>query len=191
MDITWGSADALEALGVSDKSDKDGGKVGVEQLPVAGAHFSRGLNPKEGVIIVMEKRVPRFAAQSQSMPIDKLPRLQRPSDVEWGMWKFYRDAFSIKKYNNLQYYLVASITEKVTKAIIKRSLNNTDPAEISQWPGMKFSVETIEGLALLRSPPGFPLGYLLMEHKHELGTYFNSKFHPEADFAAWFCLCAR
>jgi hypothetical protein len=152
------------------------------------------------MIIAMEKRVPRFAAQNMGVPSDKLPRLQRSSDIEWGLFKFYHDAFGSTDYKNLKYYMVAAITEQGTQAIIRKALENAH-TDLFGWPGKDFSMEEDEGKAILgiqqkwfqlgiqlTKVPGsslaFPIEYLLMEHKHDLGgNMYVSKvpvFHSSA-----------
>jgi hypothetical protein len=76
---------------------------------------------------------------------------------------------------------VSAITNAQSQAMTQRALNNVGD-QLSAWPGREFSMDTPEGKAILGTQVGFPLGYLLIEHKVELGNLRVSKvrvFHNE------------
>jgi hypothetical protein len=107
-----------------------------------------GLNPVEGIMIVMEKHVARVAGRVHNIPTNELPRLQRSSDIEWGMWKMYADGLNDGRYSNLRYYLVSSITNMAARAILRRALE-TVGVQLAAWPGRDFGMDTPEGKAIL------------------------------------------
>lgn len=109
------------------------------------------LTPIFPVLIMMEKQVARMAARDHNIPTNKLPKLQRSSDIEWGMYKIYADELNGRVYNNLRYYFAISITESQTQAVVARALRNANQ-QLTAWPGYTFNMGD-EGTAILGKWP--------------------------------------
>jgi hypothetical protein len=165
----WGVGWALEALGVSPYSDEyEGGKnkvfaidhadpskdvenqwynVNGKDYRATGASFSFSVNWEEGVIMGMNRKSPKKAAEKRHPPVpnDLLPGLNQFSDVAWVIWE---GLVNMNKGNvkNLKYFISLSIDNVDTKAVLVRALNNAKPAE---YPGKTFDAQSTEGKAIM------------------------------------------
>ncbi|KAF2115781.1 hypothetical protein BDV96DRAFT_631684 [Lophiotrema nucula] len=105
---------------------------------------------------------------------------QRPTPLSkailghaWLHWQqAARDAS--KPVTNLKYFVMAHITNDDTQAIIRRTLDaqtNVQDRALKPWPGAKFDVAGEAARALLGSPNGIAVGYMMLQHKAELRKY--------------------
>jgi hypothetical protein len=165
---TWGVGWALQALGVSPYSDEyEGGKnqvfaidhadpsrdvenqwynVDGKDYRATGASFSFSVNWEEGVIMGMNRKSPKKAAEERNPPVpnDLLPGLNQFSDVAWIIWE------GLVKRNNgdvkrLKYFLSLGIDNADTKAVIFRAFNGLPGA----YPGRTFDAQSQEGKAIM------------------------------------------
>ncbi|KAF2748228.1 hypothetical protein M011DRAFT_486081 [Sporormia fimetaria CBS 119925] len=205
FDWFWGIARALRDLGVSQKPTLDGGKnfinkmfhgnldlaeSGTTPLPdqkylvdgkeytATGASFLYSINPQDGVLMALSLSSPQHAVASWNppLPADQLPKLQKSSDVAWGIWKM-RAGTNVK---NLRYFLALTVINELTNRILIRATGG----RVQPWPGVTFTSETEEASALLGTPNSVAIGYLLMQHKEELGNRWVSAvrvFHCDTD----------
>jgi hypothetical protein len=165
---SWGIGWALDALGVSPYSDEyEGGKNQVFALDHAdpnqdvenqwynadgknyratGASHSFSVNWEEGVIMGMNRKSPRNAAEERKPPVpnDLLPGLNQFSDVAWIIWEglVKRNNGDVK---NLRYFISLGIDNADTKAILTRAINGK-PGE---YPGLTFDAQSQEGKAIM------------------------------------------
>lgn len=143
-----------------------------------GANYFLGLNPVDSVIIGMSLYSPAHMGKAKIPPVTVLPDLQQTSDVIWGQWILQAK----ERANNIRYYIVNAITNSATGPIIQSALESADAAPLKKWPGHSFGMDTDEGKALLGTPVGVGIAYLLAQHKAQLGIKTVSKvdvFEPD------------
>ncbi|KAH6875074.1 hypothetical protein BKA58DRAFT_334135 [Alternaria rosae] len=142
-------------------------EVDGQEYRCTGAHVRFGINQRGGMIIGESFESPRVEAEANwgySPKQAELPQLQRVSDIVMAFW--LRDNPDPK---NLKYYLVCNIINERTVALINAILKNHGLDKIPHWPGIVANMWDEEGPALLGSPLGGSLAYLLAQHKAELG----------------------
>ncbi|CAG5159510.1 uncharacterized protein ALTATR162_LOCUS5616 [Alternaria atra] len=134
---------------------------------VTNAYYTIGINAQAGVIHLLNRKSPESAAKTlwgvESAPRNELPALKSSSDIAWGMW----ERMSPGNLGNINYIFSHSIVNKETQAIILRAL---DGQPLAPWPGTEFVAgEASEYWALLGSPNGVAVGYILGQHKPQFG----------------------
>ncbi|KAI4929772.1 hypothetical protein J4E86_011714 [Alternaria arbusti] len=137
-----------------------------EEYRCTGAHVRFGINQRGGMIIGQSLSSPRFEAAANwgfEPRETELPQLQRVSDIMMAYWM--RDNPDPK---NLKYYLVCNILNEQTVRLINAVLKNKGLDKIPFWPGVVAGMWEEEGPALLGSPLGGSLAFLLAQHKAEL-----------------------
>ncbi|KAF2878033.1 hypothetical protein BDV95DRAFT_600711 [Massariosphaeria phaeospora] len=130
-----------------------------------------------GTIFAFTQKSPANAARTfwrRKPEENELPELQSSSDLIW---------FAIKdaKLANLGHYMSCLVTNQETRDIMQRALQSKG-VEVGEWPGYSFEMTSDEGQALLGSPNGVGLGYLLVQRKKELGNKCVTKatvFRPK------------
>ncbi|KAJ8110057.1 hypothetical protein OPT61_g6997 [Boeremia exigua] len=137
------------------------------------AHFF-SMSVRTGVIVGLDLSGPEVSAERiwgwKPTP-DQLPKLRNLSDLFWAYWSWIHSAAGAR-VNNLNKYIVYSIQNPQTDQIIARALRSINKDDVEVWPGQYFSTKSEQGLALLGSPIGATIGYLLMQHKKELGDKY-------------------
>lgn len=119
----------------------------------------------------------------------ELPQLRQLSDIYWLYWRSLNTA-SGTLVDNLKTYIVYGIHNAATVEIIARALRSRGRNVFESWPGQHFASDSIEGQALLGrsqlykkrpwhgylfhlgSPIGATIGFLLIQHKEELGNRY-------------------
>ncbi|KAI4642641.1 uncharacterized protein J4E78_010114 [Alternaria triticimaculans] len=112
-----------------------------------GAHVRFGINQRGGLIIGLDFLNPRTAALANwdDSPAEaSLPELKRASDIMMAYW--LRGNIDPK---SLKYYLVLTIENTMTLALINRVLKNHGLKEVPYWPGIIANMYDEEGPALL------------------------------------------
>lgn len=168
--------------GVKDLRDEKGQPIPVKEQvytafghehPATGARAKFGVQDKAGAIMVSVAVSPTIAYKElhgQSIHIDDLPQLRSLSDLLWAGWLSGSNPNTGNPNpNNLKYIFMMWIVNKETLGIMKRALGNKGKDKYSVWPGDDFPVSGADGQALLGSPNGKPVGYLVNQHKQELG----------------------
>ncbi|KAL8978920.1 MAG: hypothetical protein Q9177_006273 [Variospora cf. flavescens] len=151
--------------------------AGKKQKPIPmkdnkGAHYEVYYIPLWNAIISTDTRSPQYQVQAnynfKASPsnINKLiPPLNRQSDVMWTVWKTIS-----KTPNELRYICRNGIINDDTKGVMSDIFNNKGPAQRPvPWPGLTFGIDTEEGQALLGTPNGLAVAYILMDRAKELG----------------------
>lgn len=100
-------------------------------------------------IFAFNVQSPETAAKSYSGwktdKIDRndLPQLRALSDLLWGLWN--RDNADVK---NIKYFFMIGIINVATNALMATALKKENAA-LNAWPGVKISMETDQGKAML------------------------------------------
>lgn len=124
---------------------------------MTGAHFSIGINAASGIVFFLNVRSAQYAAKMywgvDFAPGDQLPALRSSSDIAWGFW----NRVSRGRLNNIRAFMSTMVVNADTVHIIDQGLKmrNADlPFDqqihgVQPWPGTTFSVDYVEGQALL------------------------------------------
>ncbi|KAJ5984854.1 hypothetical protein N7522_012050 [Penicillium canescens] len=108
-----------------------------------------------------------ISAENNESPVqqknDTQPAPYKLSDVYVLQWQ--KLAAGSNKIKNLKYFIRKDVQNPDTLRIIDEATGNV----AKEWPGTTFSMESDEGKALLRTPNGVGLAYMLI-HKPELGV---------------------
>jgi hypothetical protein len=100
---------------------------------------------------------------------EELPALRALSDIFWAYW--LRDNPNTA---NIHYFWMMDIANTDTEEIIVRALHNVKKS-ISSWPGVTFTMDTEEGMAILGSANGAVFAWFLIQHKEQLGNKWIPK----------------
>lgn len=128
-----------------------------------GAHFYQMVNRQDGLLIAFNNLSPTAAYDGFGNPENAIPALQRWSDVAYLQWSMCTEASDPLKFV-LQYHVKNPAAEAVVQLI-----NSVNDTEVMPWPGTTYETATEEGLALLGTPNGIGVAYLLIQHKANLG----------------------
>lgn len=71
--------------------------------------------------------------------------------------------------HNLQFYFILDVVNPQTVQIIARVLKETGFNQVPYWPGLRMDIKGEHGEAILGSPLGSTLAFMLVMHKAELG----------------------
>jgi hypothetical protein len=180
---------ALAGLGVDTRTIKEDGHNRCMQLehevevavdgttytPTA-AYFTTVFNPVEGVIIAWGSYGTRYMGLQQKPPVTVLPKLQSWSDIAWLQWA----KIAGEKAKDLRFVFRSPVANTEAQWLISRAFRLSGK-ELSIWPGVEFDMTTAEGKAILSSPNGAGVAYLLFTHKRHLGRKTISKVTVFAD----------
>jgi hypothetical protein len=134
--------------GDEDRVDEDGDEVPFEdqiyqinndKYPCTGAYYRFAMNKKGGAIFAQSLLSPRAAAEKNHVDVhggDKLPHLQRASDILWSYW--YRDNPDPKK---LWAFFVNYVRNEETLPLIARIMLKYNMAKVPYYPGLILELE--------------------------------------------------
>jgi hypothetical protein len=151
---------------------------------ITNAYYAIGINAESGVIHMINRKSPQQAAEAlwnvKPAPRHELPALRSSSDIAWGLW----ERMSPGNLGNINYVFSHTIVNRETRQIVLRALGNRP---LTTWPGIEFVAgESAEYwpllgmshsaacfrntyMAILGSPNGIAVGYLLGQHKPQFG----------------------
>ncbi|KAL9001093.1 MAG: hypothetical protein Q9188_005518 [Gyalolechia gomerana] len=161
------------------------------------AHYDLAFIPNYRAIVGIETRSPwvnvKRRLQQQRKPatsadISKLvPSLHRLSDFMWTYWTTVSPT-----PNNLRYIMRDNINNEDSVAIMNDIFKKYGDGKPLAWPGLYFTLADEEGQALLGTPNGYAVAYLLADRARELGANRRvpavSIFcaHPDQVGGEWF-----
>ncbi|KAF2448498.1 hypothetical protein P171DRAFT_518017 [Karstenula rhodostoma CBS 690.94] len=166
----------LQAFGVDEKLRSEGGMnvqmfhahsqkdtVGDTEKTVSHAHFSQTVNRKEGVLIAVSN------LKAYPAPVKKTPQLKYWSDVAYLQLLGPSATFPTPSTTlNLKYIIRHGVANSITQSMVGHILDIHDVGK-PVWPGIELSMDTDEGKAILSTPNGWGVAYLLAQHKAQLG----------------------
>jgi hypothetical protein len=156
--------------------------------PKTGGSFSSILNPTAGLLIAVNNITPAAQVQrswryskpkagkiAPSPRVHQLPLLQHWSDIAFLQWSTLSTTNA--SLPPLKYILRANIQNKDTTDAMSHVLGynakvkpyRRDEPQRPRWPGVSFDTDTRAATALLGTPNGIGVGWLLAQHKRELG----------------------
>lgn len=139
------------------------------------AYFWQVVNPTDGVIIaVSNATAPHMGIQFGSMPISS--PLRHWSDVAYLQLLAAAKipTTPVANLKNLKYVIRFCCQNHTTNSVVKQVLREHNMNWLPTWPGVTFPVaENCEaGMALLGTPNGAGVGYLLAQHREQLGRKY-------------------
>ncbi|KAF2014147.1 hypothetical protein BU24DRAFT_492854 [Aaosphaeria arxii CBS 175.79] len=175
---------ALDALHVSSVSQDEGGPIACylvqhtfdrtvdgKEYKATRGELNMALNAQDGVLIFLRRYSPQQMAAKAQPPITNIPDLKRSSDILWGQWTLHTKG----NVGNVRYLISNAVTNVDTGPIIQRAIESVNASPLKKWPGVSFSSMSEQGRALLGSPNGIGLGYLLVQHKAQLGNKYVTR----------------
>lgn len=129
-----------------------------------GGYYRNALIPHalRGTIIAERNYSPRTQVEP---PNAEVPPLHRWSDMVWILWTRAAGARASK----LRFILRDGVANGVTRAIIDHVTESKDGEFRSPWPGRTFDMRTDDGKALLGTPHGIGVAYIVADHSDVLG----------------------
>jgi hypothetical protein len=118
----------------------------------------------------------------QKPPVTKLPELKQWSDVIFLQWS--RLHFGTQLMRNIKYIIQSPCENVITQRIVAHALARRNQ-KLQRWPGIAFTMASEEGNAILGSPSGYGVGYLLAQHKRFLGRKCVEKIVIFMDEGIW------
>jgi hypothetical protein len=144
--------------------------------PLTRGCFYSAMNPDIGVLIACFNTNPAGMTDQHGHTDPKtmiLPKLQHWSDVAFLQWQSLSDEGVIP---DLKYIIRSHIQNADCVGIIKsnilptlRQKLNRRTSWLPMWPGIDFDMTSEEAKALLGTPNGSGVAWLLAQHKEELG----------------------
>lgn len=101
---------------------------------------------------------------TQADILKRIPPLNRVSDVMWTVWSTVS-----KSPNSLRYIGIDQVTNSDTLGIMKTIFEKGEAKGPVKWPGLKFGLDTEEGQALLATPSGLAIAWLMIDRAGKLG----------------------
>ena len=172
------------AHGVKDLRDERGQPIPIKEQeyyalqrdwPATGARTKFGVQDKAGAIFVSLAVSPAHAYREihgRDINRNDLPNLRSLSDLLWAGWVSGSSPMGRPGNPNiagLKYIFMVDVINGETLSVMKRALRNKGLEKVPVWPGVDFSCADEDGAALLGTPNGKPAGYLLNQHKQEMG----------------------
>ncbi|KAK4992137.1 hypothetical protein LTR50_001315 [Elasticomyces elasticus] len=136
------------------------------------AYYQQTLNPTQGLIIAWGVYGPAYQGPRLSPPNPgPYPPFSRLSDITAVVWREGARAAGTDP-RNFKYYISPQIVNGRSKDVIRRALTDagvpTDPPPA--WPGHRWTTDADSAAAILASPNGAALAWLLIQHKATLGV---------------------
>lgn len=110
----------------------------------------------------------------QTPPVDVFPDFKLWSDIAYLQWADLHKETSGLYPCKLRYIFRTPCVNPITQDVIKRVMERTKK-RLGKWPGETFYMETDEGKAILGTPNGSGVGYLLAQHANQLGDKIVEK----------------
>ncbi|KAL9054269.1 MAG: hypothetical protein Q9206_003609 [Seirophora lacunosa] len=101
---------------------------------------------------------------TQADILRRIPPLNRVSDVMWTVW-----STTSKTPNSLRLIGIDGISNGDTFGIMKTIFEKGEAKEPIKFPGLKFGLDTEEGQALLATPNGLAIAWLMIDRAGKLG----------------------
>jgi hypothetical protein len=140
-----------------------GNVLGGPRTPQAFAMFMQCINPGDGLIVAVDNYSPTASSIADGLDISRVPALKFWSDAAFLQWKLCATETS-----KLQYVLRYNVMNEATNFVVD-SINAANGTEMAAWPGVAYDAESEEGRALLGTPNGSGVAFMLIQHKEQLG----------------------
>ncbi|KAI4190528.1 MAG: hypothetical protein LQ346_004904 [Caloplaca aetnensis] len=111
-----------------------------------------------------------FSPRQQARPGQPFPELYRWSDVVWLAWA----QIAGNQKSQLRYIVHDDIVTPATRKWMEYIEVASPDTNFLPWPGQLYDLQSDEGKALLATPHGVGLAYMLADHRYEL----DGKIYP-------------
>lgn len=161
--------------------------VGATMYPKTLGGYINIFNFKSGVIIARYNYGPDYEGRQRKPPVTggAVTPLKQWSDIVFLLWQQHAGP-DIK---NLRYIFRWNIQNSDSKALLQQVLAKQKLDEPRAWPGTRLLMDSPDAQAILGSPNGLGVAYLLATHKEQLGfkvVYSVSIFATEDDYSLCF-----
>jgi hypothetical protein len=135
-----------------------------ERTAAIKTHFMQKINFTDGIVVAHDILSPIEATQEANLDdSDTIPSLKYWSDVAFLQWRCQASHDSELKHV-LRHDVLNAKTDFVVEAI-----NAPNGYDTAPWPGMEYNAYSEDGQALLGTPNGSSVAYMLIQHKKHLG----------------------
>ncbi|KAI2476619.1 hypothetical protein Ptr902_11966 [Pyrenophora tritici-repentis] len=163
-------------LGTNSVMDHEGGKnilvhhvydQGFENDIRIRPYFAQICNPEAGILVAEGNLTVPVAAIFEDLFIEIL-LLQHWLDIAFLQ---YLSTFPSPPPQPLplKYIFQLTIMNETTCEILKSVIAKQDAEECGSWPGLTFDIDSEEGRAILGSPNGAGVAWMLLQHRLQLG----------------------
>jgi len=148
------------------------------------ADFISDIHVESGLLVASHNYSPAYKARVSGWhPSAALPLLQHWSDVAFLQWaSVQQDEQGIR---GLKYILRENTQNKDTFAVIRHIISGLPTMGNLLWPGVEFDAKSDNGMALLGTPNGAGVAWMLAQHRAQLGHKVVDKVvlfrHPVVD----------
>ncbi|KAI4252442.1 MAG: hypothetical protein LQ352_004290 [Teloschistes flavicans] len=150
-----------------------------QETPPSNAYYWANYLPETFAILISTTYSPSYQLQQAGVPADQIPSrtppLHRLSDVLWAVWESF-----VYAPGNFRYYAVDGITNAIARPLMEDIFNDRRGTTVVPWENrLTFGLDSKEGKALLASPNGLAVAWILIHRAEELGrreprvTIFN------------------
>lgn len=119
------------------------------------------------MLIAESNAAPQHVSMLHDSPAEEIPALHHWSDV--AFLQYSSAATTSELPLPLNYIFRNTITNPDTFAITSHVLVKQGYKDYEEWPGVIFDVDSEEGRAILGTPSGSGIVWLLAQHKQQLG----------------------
>ncbi|KAF2798547.1 hypothetical protein K505DRAFT_357393 [Melanomma pulvis-pyrius CBS 109.77] len=160
---------------------------GTTYLPTEAA-FENWCSPSDGVIIAHSNYGPAYQCSERLCRPTPLPHLKHWSDIVFLQY-VETATLSNTTIRNLSHVFRRLIRNPETRSVIDRILRD-ESKEPEMWPGFTLNIDTQPGKAILGTPNGSGVAFLLFEHKRQLGHKYVDRvtiYHEidPGDYSVW------
>jgi hypothetical protein len=131
--------------------------------PTIISYFLQVINPGDGLLVAYDNLSPLEAYLAESETEFDVPDLRFWSDVAFLQWKSHASEDS-----ELKYVLRFNVTNYTTNFVVE-AINAANHGRMLPWPGTDYDAASEEGQALLGTPNGSSVAFMLVQHKQQLG----------------------
>ena len=135
------------------------------------ARYQNVYNPKAGFIVAYNNFSPSFMVRNN--PIKTVPDVRAWSDVTFIEWKTQAQ-ISGQDIMGLKYVFRYEIVNPQTALVIEKAVGTFRSI---RWPGLIIPMSDERGQAILGTPNGVGVAYLLATHKAQLGEKTIESVH--------------
>ena len=137
--------------------------VGGQGCAATEALFCQVINPSDGIIVAYDNYTARAMIEECARCYSVIPKLKHWSDVAYLQW-----LSKANEKSNLRYVLRHNVLNDVTRFAVTY-LMLQGRLVVKEWPGTTYNAGSVEFNALLGSPNGSGVAYLLIQHRKGLG----------------------
>ncbi|KAF2648826.1 hypothetical protein K491DRAFT_611948 [Lophiostoma macrostomum CBS 122681] len=171
---------ALRAIGVTEEElDGESSKRATQYLyeseetplEIMSPYFVVAALPLSGILIAISNYSPMAVATLEELAPESLPpgfpRLRHWSDIAFLHWQ----SITLQETHSTQlnHIIRSSIQNHQTLSIVNKVLERNNVETLPEWPGITFDINTEQAHALLGTPNGSGIAFLLFQHKQQLG----------------------